>query len=69
MTLQEFKAWFEGYTEAIETAPTKAQFARIKEQVAKIDGSPVTRTVYEHIYREYPWWKHMYAAGKAEAAY
>ena len=38
MHLQEFKAWFEGYTEAMKGAPTEKQWARIKEQVKKIDG-------------------------------
>lgn len=36
MTLAEFKAWFEGFTEAIEGAPTEKQWARIKEQIEKI---------------------------------
>lgn len=40
MTLAEFKAWFEGFTEAIEGAPTPSQWARIKEQVSKITLPP-----------------------------
>ena len=39
MRLQEFKAWFEGYTEAMKGAPTEKQWTRIKEQVKKIDGT------------------------------
>lgn len=46
MTLSEFKAWFEGYTEGLEAAPTKAQFDRIKEKVKEIDGAPITHTVF-----------------------
>jgi hypothetical protein len=46
MTLSEFKAWFEGYTEGLEGAPTKAQFERIKERVKEINGAPITNTVY-----------------------
>lgn len=33
MTLSEFKAWFEGYTEGFEGAPSVAQFERIKEKL------------------------------------
>lgn len=46
MILSEFKAWFEGYTEGLEGAPTKAQFERIKEKVKEISGTPITQTVY-----------------------
>lgn len=53
MTLSEFKAWFEGYTEGLETAPTKAQFERIKEKVAEINGAPITQTVFVDRYRDY----------------
>lgn len=46
MTPQEFKAWFDGFTEAFTTCPTKAQWTRIKARVAEIDGKPVTERVY-----------------------
>lgn len=46
MTPQEFKAWFDGFTEAFTGIPTKAQWARIKERVGEIDGRPVTERVY-----------------------
>ncbi len=46
MTLQEFKAWFEGYTEGLEATPTKAQFDRIKERVKMIDGTPMTYPIF-----------------------
>lgn len=46
MTPQEFKAWFEGFTEAFDRLPTKAQWARVKERVAEIDGKSVTERVY-----------------------
>ena len=46
MTPREFKAWFDGFTEAFTGCPTKAQWARIKERVAEIDGNPVTERVY-----------------------
>jgi len=35
MTPNEFKAWFDGFTEAFEgRIPTKAQWGRIKDRVA-----------------------------------
>lgn len=46
MTPSEFKAWFDGFTEAFTGCPTKAQWARVKERVAEIDGKPVTERVY-----------------------
>lgn len=69
MTPQEFKAWFEGFTEAFDKVPTKAQWTRVKERVAEIDGRPVTERVYIdrywssvpyqqpwRYYRSYPIW-------------
>ena len=54
MTPSDFKSWFEGFTEALSGAPTKAQWARIKERVAEIDGKPVTDRVYiDRYYRQY----------------
>lgn len=47
MTPQEFKAWFDGFTEAFsEKVPTQKQWARIKERVGEIDGRPVTERVF-----------------------
>lgn len=46
MTLSEFKAWFEGFTESMEVAPTEAQFAKIKAKVALIDGAVTTYPVF-----------------------
>ena len=46
MKLAEFKAWFEGFTEDMDGAPTEAQFKRIKDRVAEIDGSPITERVF-----------------------
>lgn len=56
MILSEFKAWFEGFTEGLEAAPTKAQFDRIKAKVADITGTPLTQTVYVDRYvRDIPY--------------
>jgi hypothetical protein len=47
MTPNEFKAWFDGFTEAFDgRIPTKTQWIRIKARVAEIDGKPVTERVY-----------------------
>ena len=46
MKLNEFKAWFEGYTESMEGAPSKKQWERIKEQVAAVDGVAITPYSY-----------------------
>lgn len=46
MTPSEFKAWFDGFTEALDGTPSKAQWARIKARVAEIDGRAVTREVF-----------------------
>lgn len=57
MTPSEFKAWFDGFTEAFDKTPTQKQWARIKERVAEIDGKPVTERVYVDRYLPYirPW--------------
>ncbi len=55
MTPSEFKAWFEGFTEAFDKQiPTKVQWARIKERVGEIDGKPITERVF--IDRWYPYY-------------
>ncbi len=58
MTPSEFKAWFEGFTEAFSGVPTKVQWARVKERVAEIDGKPVTERVF--IDRYWPQYYHNY---------
>lgn len=62
MTLSEFKAWFEGYTDGMdEKAPSAKQWAKIKEKVAAIDGAPTLQTIWLDHYRRYypsyaPYW-------------
>lgn len=58
MTLSEFKAWFEGFTEGMDAAPDEKQWDRIKARVKEIDGVHVTRTVYlDHYVPPYrPYW-------------
>lgn len=60
MTPSEFKAWFQGFTEALEGTPSVAQWARIKARVAEIDGRAITEHVYinryvPHYYPNYPY--------------
>jgi len=59
MTLSEFKAWFEGFTESMDAAPSAKQWKRIKEQVTAINGVAVTERVWVDRYiRPYhgPYW-------------
>lgn len=65
MTPNEFKAWFDGFTEAFAGCPTKAQWTRIKARVSEIDGKPVTERVYLDrylpsypVYPSYPYWRY-----------
>jgi len=54
MTLSEFKAWFEGFTEDMDAAPNAKQWKRIKARVKEIDGTVTTYPVYLDRY-VYPW--------------
>ncbi len=55
MTLQEFKAWFEGFTEDMAAAPNKKQWERIKKRVKEIDGSVTTYPVFvDQYWPHYP---------------
>lgn len=75
MTPANFKSWFEGFTEAMTGQPTKAQWARIKERVAEIDGRPVTERVFidrywSHYYPSNPWrWTYLTAGNNAGATH
>ena len=53
MTLNEFKAWFEGFTENIDGVPNDAQWKRIQKQVKKINGVALSPTVIERHYHDY----------------
>ena len=48
MTLNEFKAWFEGFTEMMEGAPTEKQWRRIKARVVDISNDVVKLPVYRN---------------------
>lgn len=64
MKLNEFKAWFEGFTEDMDRAPTAKQWKRIKERVAEIDGIAVSYPVYIDRYVR-PYWSGPYYATTA----
>lgn len=67
MTPTEFKAWFDGFTEALEGTPTVKQWARIKERVAEIDGKKTTEYVYLNNYL--PRWQRQYYGPYDSAVY
>jgi hypothetical protein len=55
MTLVEFKAWFQGFTENMNETPTQSQWDRIVSRVKEIDGTVTTQTVFVDRY-----WQHTY---------
>lgn len=61
MTLSEFKAWFEGFTENIDGTPSKKQWERIQARVAEIDGKLVTREVIRdrYVIPSRPYWDYL----------
>ena len=55
MTPQEFKAWFDGFTENCDGPPNEKQWDRIKARVAEINGVSITYPVYvDRYYPSYP---------------
>lgn len=58
MKTSEFKAWFEGFVENLDGAPTAAQFDKIRAKVAEIDETAVTERVYldRYVYPHRKWW-------------
>lgn len=66
MTVSEFKAWFEGFTETLEGPPNQKQWDRIKARVKEVDGVATTYPVYVERYRPYyggPYWSTMRIGG------
>jgi hypothetical protein len=56
MTLSEFRAWFEGFTESQDGPPNAKAWKRIKERVAEISGAPITERIFVDRYRDYLDW-------------
>jgi hypothetical protein len=55
MTLQEFRAWFEGFTEELRGVPSIKQWERIKTRIEEINGAETTKTVFvEKYWPSYP---------------
>lgn len=65
MTVSEFKAWFEGFTETLEGPPNQKQWDRIKARVKEVDGVVTTYPVYVERYRPYsgPYWTTLNISG------
>lgn len=47
MTLSEFKAWLDGYSEAIGEAPNAEQWKRIQEKLATVGADGTTLATYK----------------------
>ncbi len=62
MDVSEFKAWFDGFTEAMTKPPSVKQWERIKQRVKQVDGTPTTE---RHFYDRYwcpsyaPYWSYV----------
>jgi hypothetical protein len=57
MTLVEFSAWFEGFTESLKGPPDEKQWERIKARVKEIDNKPITERIFiDHYYPAYRHW-------------
>lgn len=55
MTLSEFKAWFEGFTEDMDGPPNERQWKRVKERVKEITGVALTERVFVDKFWPRPW--------------
>lgn len=47
MTLSEFKAWFSGFTESMDSTPNEKQWGRIKERVEVTPNGQETTQAHE----------------------
>ena len=58
MHLQEFKAWFEGYTEEMDGPPNAKQWKKVKKRVDEITPDWTPRTVFidRYVPRPYLTW-------------
>ena len=54
MTLNEFRAWFDGFSEAIGDAPTPEQWAKIKAKLAQARDPVVVPSVWPRVPTQYP---------------
>ena len=58
MNLPEFKAWFEGFTENLDGAPTKAQWKKIEKKVEGLVEEPTPWPIFvdRYIRPRAIWW-------------
>lgn len=68
MNSREFKAWLEGFEEAMEGKPTQAQWKKIKQKLSEIDDGPVKeyhyyRPLYPLTYTNYDWMQNQIYCG------
>ena len=53
MSVEEFKAWLDGFGESIKGSPTKAQWDKIKLRLESVSG---TAAVNYYTFPERTWW-------------
>lgn len=70
MTLGEFRAWLDGFSAAIDRAPTEEQWNVIQEKMALIVSDTITTPIiYEPYYqRPQPTWPYWYTTCHAQGA-
>ena len=63
MTLSEFKAWFEGFTENLDGAPSAKQFEKIKAKVGEISSVSTTYPIFvdRYVSPYRPYWDRYWA--------
>ena len=70
MTVKELKAWLEGFSEAIDGAPTEKQWELVKEKIAETQAETKTEIlpIPERDYwpRRWPLWD-ITAQGRSDA--
>lgn len=54
MTINEFKAWYSGFCEGIPGAPTAAQWNKIRQRIAQLDGNDTTCSNFHALYMPTP---------------
>lgn len=64
MTLSEFKAWFEGFTENINGQPNKKQWERICKRVKQIEKDQTPIIIERHIR---PYWDRVWCTNGGTA--
>ncbi len=70
MTLLEFKAWLDGFEEAIDGAPTKEQWRKIKAKMNSVTNAKSVEVHHHDHYRPYyPYWYHQKETWKPDLIY